>query len=242
MSTAIRILVLVGSITVYVLSYVFVSKLKLVGNYNVVKKIIKVLFVCLGSLAIFALLFINPDEEIFLSSNRIKRFSTLFMIMGLSLLLTCFIAYLDAGNVTVKSVFALVMIIIAIVTWITLAIKMDIPERIEKVNQIESYERIEPYTTQELKTIILECDEDGKIYSCKYEYVNGNSMISDEISGKDIKDVAYIKNENSYIELTKISTDYINKEMKPKAKGYSYTETEERYTLYLNESQTTVKY
>lgn len=60
--------------------------------------------------------------------------------------------------------------------------------------------------------------------------------------GKDIENVVYIKNEDSYIELTKISTDYINKEMKPEAKGYSFTETEEKYILYLNESQTTVKY
>lgn len=30
--------------------------------------------------------------------------------------------------------------------------------------------------------------------------------------------------------------------MKPEAKGYSFTETEEKYILYLNESQTTVKH
>ena len=47
-------------------------------------------------------------------------------------------------------------------------------------------------------------------------------------------------NEKSYIELTKISTEYIDKKTGIKAKSYSYTE--KRYTVYLNEGKIAVKY
>ena len=244
MSTAIRILVLVGSITVYLLSYFIITKTKL-GNRNEVKKILQVVFACIGGFLLFAFLFINPDKEIFLSINRVKMFSAFFIILGLGLLFIFYLIYLDGVTAKLKVWFNFAMIIVALATSFVVVSKLpkDMSERyIEKVNQTESYERIEPYTTQELKTIILEYDEEGKVTLCKYEYVDGTSMIQSEISGKDIENVVYIKNEDSYIELTKISTDYINKEMKPEAKGYSFTETEEKYILYLNESQTTVKH
>lgn len=244
MSTAIRILILVGSIAVYLLSYFIITKTKL-GNRNEVKKILQVVFACIGGFMLFAFLFINPDKEIFLSINRVKMFSAFFIILGLGLLFIFYLIYLDGVTAKLKVWFNFAMIIVALATSFVVVSKLpkDMSERyIEKVNQTESYERIEPYTTQELKTIILEYDEEGKVTLCKYEYVDGTSMIQSEISGKDIENVVYIKNEDSYIELTKISTDYINKEMKPEAKGYSFTETEEKYILYLNESQTTVKY
>lgn len=244
MSTAIRILILVGSIAVYLLSYFIITKTKL-GNRNEVKKILQVVFACIGGFMLFAFLFINPDKEIFLSINRVKMFSAFFIILGLGLLFIFYLIYLDGVTAKLKVWFNFAMIIVALATSFVVVSKLpkDMSERyIEKVNQTESYERIEPYTTQELKTIILEYDEEGKVTLCKYEYVDGTSMIQSEISGKDIENVVYIKNEDSYIELTKISTDYINKEMKPEAKEYSFTETEEKYTLYINESQTTVKY
>lgn len=249
MSTAVRILILVGSIAVYLLSYFIITKTKL-GNRNEVKKISQVVFACIGGFILFAFLFINPDKEIFLSIKRVKIFSTLFIVMGLALLFIFYLIYMYKVTFTLSEKIVFVMILVTIsVAMITMAVIVasmltsDMSERyIEKVNQTESYERIEPYTTQELKTIILEYDEEGKVTLCKYEYVDGTSMIQSEISGKDIENVVYIKNEDSYIELTKISTDYINKEMNPEAKGYSFTETEEKYTLYINESQTTVKY
>lgn len=243
MSTAIRILVLVGSITVYIFSYFMIIKIEICNG--IVKKVIRILFVVYGGLGLFAFLFINPDKEIFLSINRVKMFSAFFIILGLGLLFIFYLIYLDGVTAKLKVWFNFAMIIVALATSFVVVSKLpkDMSERyIEKVNQTESYERIEPYTTQELKTIILEYDEEGKVTLCKYEYVDGASIIQSEISGKDIENVVYIKNGDSYIELTKISTDYINKEMNPEAKGYSFTETEEKYILYLNESQTTVKY
>lgn len=248
MSTTVRILILVGLLVISVISFIVCIKLSKKIDNNVPNRsdgdkviicpIIVYIFVLIVTIA---LLFSYPNR-VFLTIEKIEYISIIVLVLNLVMIGTLIIFY----KVFIKNKSWAIFITIPII-FIGLFITCsgvihfeNISKKyIEETNKTVVSEKIEPFITKQARGIFVRYDENENIVSCKYYYIEDDKLEQNEITGSEIEDVIYIDdNEDSYIEKTETSIDYINHEMKPSSDQYSYTEVEESYVLYINEDQT----
>lgn len=244
MSTAVRILILVGVLVISIVSYIVCIKLaKKIDDNNTNDKHLIIIPNGLYGIALvigIVLLFSYPNRT-FLTIEKIAWISILCLLVNVSGIITLIISY---GMFMKKKIGYMLIMIPALIIW---AILISSSERfienisqksIEETNKRVVSEEVEPFITKQAKGIFVKYDDNGNVVSCKYYYIEDNNLTDNEITGEEIKDVVYIDDiEDSYIEKTETSIDYINHEMKPSSDQYSYTETTETYVLFLNKGQ-----
>lgn len=246
MSTAIRILILVGVLVIFIVCYIICIKLaKKFDNNSNGDKItgpINWIYVITLVIVLVLLLFSYPNG-VFLTMEKVKFI--FYILLGVSVVITGIIIALY--EVLIKNndkyIFIILLVpIIELIVIIGLNSFFDSQRCIEKTNKTIVSEGIEPFITKQAKGIFVKYDDNGNVVSCKYYDIENNNLEDNEIDGSEIRDVVYLENnEDSHIEKTEISIDYINHEMESSSDQYFYTETKKTYVLFINEDQI-VKY
>ena len=245
MSTTVRILILVGVLVISIVSYIICIRLaKKIDDNNTNKDkviIIPNVFYGIALVVAIALLFSYPNR-VFLTIEKIQWISIILLALDTVIIGTLIISY--GAFIKKKSGYLYFIIptflIGAIIVCGGTIFFENIPTNcIEETNKtVVSEEEIEPFITAQAKSIFIKYDENNNVVSCKYYYIEDNNLKDNEITGAEIKDVVYLDDiEDSYIEKTETSINYINHEMKPSSDEYSYTKIEESYVLFLNKDQ-----
>lgn len=242
MSTSVRILILVGVLVISVVSFIICIKLSGKMDKKVKDEIRIGLYFFYGIALIMGvvLLFCYPNR-VFLTIEKVGFISMILLFVDIVMIGAAIIGYGSEGKRNSNYNFIMIPIsIVAIIVFLGLMrfIETNTQKYIEETNKAVVSEEIEPFITAQAKCIFVEYDENNNVVSCKYYYIEDNNLTDKEIAWDEIEDVVYLENnEDSYIEKTETSVDYINHEMKPSSDQYSYTETTEKYVLFLNKDQ-----
>lgn len=242
MSTTVRILILVGVLVISIVSYIICIKLSNKMDKKDKDEVRFDLCFFYGSALIggVVLLFCYPNR-VFLTIGKVGFISIILLIVDIVMIGTAIIAYESGVKRNSNYMFIIIPIaIMCIIVFLGLMVFFENASRmmIEETNKTVVSEKITPFITKQAKGIFVEYDENNNVISCKYYYIEDNNLEDNEITEAEIKDVVYLdEDEDSYIEKTETSINYINHEMKPSSDQYSYTETEASYVLYLNKSQ-----
>lgn len=245
MSTTVRILILVGVLVISIVSYFICIKLakKIDNNTNDDKDKVIILpnvFYGIALIGSIALLFSYPNR-VFLTIEKIEFISIILLaidVVMIGILIITYGAFIKKKSGYLYFIILTFLIGAIIVCGGTIFFENISKNYIEETNETAVSEKIEPFITKQAKGIFVKYDENNNVVSCKYYYIEDNNWEQNEIIGEEIKDVVYLDDiEDCYIEKTETSIDYINHEMKLSSDGYSYTEIENSYVLFLNKDQ-----
>lgn len=248
MSTAVRILLLVVALVIPIISYLICIRIsnkieKYVGS-DLKKRIVKIINISYATIligTIIILLFCFPSQ-IFLSIEKVLTiFCGLISIcfLDVSAAITFYLVSKKNNQKYIYIIkFAYALCVVLVFFAIIILPNVISQNSIEEIERKEVTQTTEPFITKQYKGVFISRDKKGNLKSCKYYYINNDTLETNEIAQKDILGIIYLdSNKDSFIEKTGISTECINHEMKTSSDEYHYTKYEEYYVLYLNKDQ-----
>lgn len=238
MSTAVRILILVGELLFSVLNMFYLlkwsktsKKMRLEDKTMILGIFITGLF---ASLALFCFTF--PTFR-FLSYYKIELVTTVFGIFML-LINTAYVSqYVETKY---KNGLFIALIVLYIALFFTIFF-YPIEENLIVDKQEEYTYTLNPTLDSKETGVAVQKDSDGHIITYSYFYYDDNGKLHkyDQIEENSSKtEIIHLKDgSDSYVVVTVTTTTTINKEKKPSAEDYKTVTSKENYQIFLNEEQ-----